>query len=155
MHELTFYRQMRYDGGIRMGVELDDQHPLLYAFTEGPPEEQDNPLASALLWYFDLRCKGEGLPTTPDGARAWLLDHEGPIRDGLREFIAAIALGVDDSTPIRWDRFDGFPEGIRVEAVVSSIRRVTNEELLVALREIAENFGPILGQLAPGEPAIP
>ena len=53
MHELTFFRQARYDGGVRMGIELDGEVTLLIDFREGPPEEQDNPLGSALLWYVE------------------------------------------------------------------------------------------------------
>ena len=152
MHELTFYRQKRYDGGVRMGVELDGEHTLLAIFQEGPLEEQDNPLSSALLWYFDLRCHGDDLPTQPEQAREWLRSFEASIRDGLRRLVSAISLGVDDSSPIRWDDFEGLPEGVRVEAVLSSIRRVKNDELLRVVEEIADQFGAFLGQLSPAEP---
>jgi len=153
MHELTFYRQKRYDGGVRMGIELDKEHTLLATFLEGPLEEQENPLAAALLWYFDLRCRGDEVPTQPDRAREWFRSFKDPIRSGLEKLATAISLGVDDSTPIQWSDFEGFPAGVHVEAVLSAIRRISNDELLQVIEEIADKFDTFLGQLSQVEPA--
>ena len=69
MPNLTFYRQARIDGGIRTGIELDED-AVFEHFEEGGPE-----LDPTLLWYVDLRCQGPGLPDEPRKAREWLIDH--------------------------------------------------------------------------------
>ena len=62
MPKLVFYRQKRYDGAIRTGLELDDD-PIAEHYEEGSGERDP-----ALLWFVDLRCKGPGIPGDPDDA---------------------------------------------------------------------------------------
>ena len=63
MTKLTFYRQGRKDGGIRTGVEVNDESVL------GRFEEGDKETDSALDWYVDIRCSVSKLGNDPEDAR--------------------------------------------------------------------------------------
>jgi hypothetical protein len=148
MHELTFFRQARYDGGVRMGIELDGEVALLIDFHEGPPEEQDNPLGSALLWYVDIRCRGEALPTEPESVRQWFLTHSSVFRAGLTEFAEQIMAGTDDDFPLRWTSFPGHPADVEIELVCSSIRRIRGREFADVILDLADRFEDYLRTLS-------
>lgn len=154
MHELTFYRQGRYDGGIRSGIELDGKTTLLTDFQEGDTELHDDPLGSALLWYVDLRCRGADLPTEPEEARQWLVRHSAVIQDGLNRFADAAAAGADGSFPLQWRDFPQAPNGIDMEIVCSTVRRVTGHELGTILSETASHFQEYLSRLSEPEPLL-
>ncbi|MEO6811173.1 MAG: hypothetical protein ABI353_18855 [Isosphaeraceae bacterium] len=154
MPELTFYRQARHDGGIRTGIEGDGENTLLIEFLEGSPEHQDDPLGAALLWYVDLRCRGENLPIEPDDVKGWFLRQRNVFQEGLQRFADLISAGKDDSFPLRWSEFHGVPDGVQIELVCSAIRRITGHELANILREIGLNFEDYLLRLAPPEPAL-
>jgi hypothetical protein len=66
---LTFYHQVRADGGVRTGIETDGAE-ILHSFTPGG--EEDDP---ALLWYVDVECEGANLPRDGLAARDWFLIH--------------------------------------------------------------------------------
>src|SRR5690242_3914399 len=76
---LVFYRQGRIDGGIHTGIDAFDT-PVLQSFENEAPDDESDPVLS---WYIDVRCKGRGLPTSAQEARAWFLEHQGIIRSGL------------------------------------------------------------------------
>lgn len=80
MAKLIFYRQKRYDNGIRTGLELDGD-PIAERFEEGDKDRDP-----ALIWYVDLCCEGPGVPDDPDLAERWLVDHSPLIRDGFCRF---------------------------------------------------------------------
>jgi hypothetical protein len=152
MRELSFYRQKRYDGGVRTGIELDGE-TILGIFDEGPPDEQDNPMGSALLWYVDVRCRGEDLPDGAEAARGWLIEHAEPILSGLHSLSENLAVGLDDGGPIVWRDFPQSAQGVTLEVVCSSIRRIGGLEISAVLKNIADHFVDIVQQLAPPEPA--
>jgi hypothetical protein len=56
----VFYKHVRRDGGIRLGVEVDDV-TAFHHFLPGSKE-----LNPALLWWVDLRCYGRKLPDDPE-----------------------------------------------------------------------------------------
>ena len=149
MQELTFYRQARHDGGIRTGIELDGVTTLLSVFQEGRPEQRDDPLGSSLVWYVDLRCRGEDLPTEPEAARSWFLDRRESIVEGLSRLADLLAAGKDDSFPLRWSDFPAVPPGVQMEVVCSTIRRLTGHDLAEILREISTHIEEYLRQVAP------
>jgi hypothetical protein len=152
MRELSFYRQKRYDGGVRTGIELDGE-TILGIFDEGPPDEQDNPMGSALLWYVDVRCRGEDLPDDAEAARGWLIEHAETILSGLYSLSENLAVGLDDGGPIVWRDFPQSAQGVYLEVVCSSIRRIGGLEISAVLKDIADHFVDIVQQLAPPEPA--
>jgi len=149
MHELTFYRQQRQDGGVRTGIELDNSETLLIDFQEGPADRQGDPLGAALTWYVDLRCRGEDLPTKPEPARLWFLSHREAFRDGLEELADRLAAGTDDSFPIRWEDFRNALGDAEAEIVCSATRRLGGRELADNLREVGSQLGEYLQVMAP------
>ena len=161
MDGFAFYRQKRYDGGIRMGIEyvrhrsegviahFREYATLLVDFQEGPPELRDVSLGSSVLWYLDLRCQGEEILYDPEGGRRWFLALEPSIREGLHRLADDIGFGPDDEAPIRWSESRDLPQGVKVELVMSAIRRVTGEEMRRIIRETGDNFGAYVSQLSP------
>jgi hypothetical protein len=154
MTELAFYTQTRQDGGVRTGLELNRTITLLEDFDEGPPASRDDPLGSALIWYVDVRCRGDDLPTEPEAARHWMLAHVYSLREGLLLFADAIAAGADDSIPLSWTQFPSAPAGVQVEAVCSAIRRVSARELGTHIRTVADRLDECLRKLPRPEPML-
>jgi hypothetical protein len=148
MPELTFYRQARRDGGLRTGIELDGSTTLLADFQEGLPELQDDPLAASLVWYVDVRCHGDDLPTEPEAARHWFLENRITIEEGLGALAEQVAVGTDDAFPVRWADFPGAPEGVQIEVVCSAIRCLERREIAKVLRQVASGFEGFLNELS-------
>src|SRR4051794_4076762 len=116
MAGLTFFRQARIDGGVRTGVMIGE-FTVLHRFEEGSADHDP-----ALIWSVDLRCNGSGLPVDAEGARRWLLEHEGIIRRGFVRFADELQAGVDvDPYPLQWEGFEGTPEGVQMRIVCSAI----------------------------------
>jgi len=57
---VKFFRQKRFDGGIRMGVSVG-QDLVLHHFVPG--SDEDDP---ALEWYVDVELKAAGIPSEPE-----------------------------------------------------------------------------------------
>ncbi len=107
MPKLTFYRQGRIDGGVRIGIELDED-TVFELFEEGGPEPDPT-----LFWYVDLRCQGPALPEDPRKARDWLIDHSEVICDGFSRCASEFEAGRDlDSYPLIWNEFHRVPAGV-------------------------------------------
>ncbi len=153
MHELTFYRQKRNDGGVRTGLELDGE-TVLGIFEDGSPDEEDNPMGMALLWFVDVRCLGAEVPDRPEAARDWLVEHAPTILTGLSGLAGGLAAGLDNGgEPIVWSDFPGAPVGGSIELVCSATGRVTGRSMAGVLEEIADHFIDLVRELAPPEPA--
>jgi hypothetical protein len=142
MSKLVFYRQKRYDGGMRTGVELDDDRVADW-FDPGPDETD-----RALLWYIDLRCEGSGVPDAPEFALDWLLEHGPIIRDGFSRFGDHLRNGFDpDIYTVRWTDFTNVPPDVTMLIACSAIRRVDALEMGSHLLEIATNWDKIIETL--------
>ena len=129
MPNLTFYRQKRFDGGIRTGVELSVEHDgvglsgatILEHFEMG--EEERDP---SLLWFVDVRFKGPGVPGEAEAACQWLLTTRSVIEGGLARFadkLRDVGSDVDDH-PLQWSDFPGGDDGVERKVVCSAIRRI-------------------------------
>jgi len=147
MTEITFYRQVRRDGGIRMGLEADGES-LIEDFQEGNPDLQDDPLASALEWYVDVRCFGDGLPDDTNSIHQWLMDHSVVICEGMNRFAREVGPGTDDAFPLKWSDFPNAPPGTRIEVVCSAVNRVSAQRLSDILMEFSDRFTDHLAELA-------
>ena len=135
MAKLIFYRQKRYDGGMRTGIELDGQ-PIAEQFEPGEGERDP-----ALVWFLDLRCEGEGVPEDEDEARQWLLGRSSSIRDALRRFAEKLRIGADrDDSVLKWTEFADVPPGVEMAIVGSAIRRVEAREFASVLGEMADHW---------------
>ena len=143
MHELGFYRQARFDGGVRTGVGVDGT-TVLHEFQPGDEECVD----PAILWYADLTCSGEDLPTEAEEVRDWFIANQVWIKQGLSETAEHIALGVDnDLKP--FERKLQAPNSIEARVIATGIRRLSAQGISSQLLEIAGSWEQILEQLNP------
>jgi hypothetical protein len=145
MATITFYRQKRQDGGIRSGVEVDDD-TVMGKFQEGRGEHDP-----ALLWYVDVRCKGRGLPTNPEDARQWLIKRQiqNIVRKLLEELADRVPSGVD---PSEWPLickhvFGTANRRATISVACSAVRRVVGRDLAKILRDIADRWEEHVGEL--------
>jgi hypothetical protein len=135
MPHLTFYRQKRIDGGIRMGLELD-QETLFEEFEEGGPESDP-----VLVWYVDLRCDGPGVPGTAAAAWSWLLDNEDRIVEGFWKCAREYLTGIDpDAYPLLWSDFPNPPPDVRLTIAYAALRRLDGRALVAVLNDVAEHW---------------
>jgi hypothetical protein len=144
MSQIRFYRQERYDGGLRTGFGIDNQ-PALEEFQAGQGESDP-----ALLWYVDLELDGKSLPHDVERARVWALDHAEPIIAGLRLAAERLEIGLDDTTdwPYRL-RVQNLPRGIRGELRISAVRGLGEGELAGRLAALADDWSGVVQRLAP------
>jgi hypothetical protein len=146
---LIFYRQGRVDGGIHTGVDAFDE-PLLEMFENEAPTGKSDPV---LAWYVEVRCKGEGLPASVEGARAWLLKHQEPIRSGLTALADELSVGLDvESFPYFWRKFPSHPDLAQLTLVCSAHRRSNGIGLGRKVRAFADHFEKYLRRLSEVRP---
>jgi hypothetical protein len=141
MQKLTFFRQKRVDGGIRTGVDLDS-NLLLQEFTRGSKNYDP-----ALLWFVDIEFQGTRLPREPEAARKWLVLQGDAVRNILEKLGRSVEAGLDadwpaKTTPVR------LPDGTRVSAACSAVRRVEARRIGEVLQETAAGWEKILAGLS-------
>lgn len=143
MSKLVFYRQQRVDGGIRSGVDLDDDS--LFELFE-PGQEDDDP---TLKWFVDVRWRGAKLPR-PEKAQDWLLRQESAIRPALTEAAEELRSGIDLSDPVQRELLQR-NSGSRARLVVHAARRVAAREIAKQVRYVANHWSALIGALQPCE----
>jgi hypothetical protein len=142
---LVYYRQGRVDGGIHTGVDAFDA-PLLESFENEAPYDESDPV---LAWYIEVRCKGRGLPTSVEGARAWLLKHQEVIRSGLAALADELSVGLDvESYPYFWRKFPSRFKEAQLTLVCSAHRRPNGIGLARQVRAFGDHFEEYLMRLA-------
>ena len=143
MTMLSCFKQVRVDGGTRLGIDVDGE-TVLGRFDPGPAES--DPI---LAWYVDIRCEGEHLPDDAESAQRWFLDNSELIRAALSALADEIRAGVDvDCWPLQWEATP-IPPDVRVTIVCSAIRRVQAQQMAEQLRIIAGEWGNRIEDLAP------
>jgi hypothetical protein len=139
MPTIGFYRQVRVDGGVRTGIDIDGD-AVLQRFDPGAGD--DDP---ALLWYVDIDCNGESLPDSAEDARQWLIDNAGRIVRELSDAADQLEIGADDSwRPWRRTATEG---GVQVEVSCMAVRRLANRRLGRHVRELADSWPRVLASL--------
>jgi hypothetical protein len=142
MAKLIFYRQKRYDNGIRTGLELDG-NPIAERFEVG-----DGPRDPALIWYVDLCCEGPDVPDEPDLGEPWIIEHSPLVRDGFCRLAERLRAGADkDIYSLTWGDFPDAPEGVAITISCSAVRRVDGREMSNILREIGTRWEAIVQSL--------
>lgn len=136
MSGMVFYRQKRFDGGIRTGVELG-QETILEHFEVGS-EDRD----PRLLWYLDVRCQGPGVPTDVESARHWFLETASIIKGGLTRFAdESRRVGVDkDSYPLEWSDFPSGDDGVNRKLVCSLAQRMDGRDLAEIVDDVSRHW---------------
>jgi hypothetical protein len=138
MPTLSFYRQSRRDGGIRTGVDLDDE-TILSQFDGG----SDDP---ALTWYVDVRFEGTRLPADAELARQWLIRQTPVVRRELLAIARDIPAGVDpnDRPLLREIALRG---AITMTIACFAVRRGEAKKLAAIVTEIALHWDSWLESL--------
>jgi hypothetical protein len=139
MKNLTFYHQKRRDGGVRTGVEVDDER-ILECFESGAPREDPR-----LLWWIDVRCAQKAWPSEPEEVRAWLLENAQRIEGGLKALAAELNAGIDKDWPAK--HVVPGRAGLRIEIFCSAMRRVAGREIQAELFNLARNWRTIIAEL--------
>src|SRR6266849_537627 len=138
MAKVIFYKQVREDGGVRTGIEIDD---LTYFERYEPCGEDDDP---TLVWFADVRGEGKGLPSQPNKARDWLLANAGLIEKNLAKLADEIRVGIDvDSYPMKRKVPDS-PKGLHITIVCSASRRMAARNMAQELTSLAKDWKHII-----------
>lgn len=139
MAKLVVYRQKRYDGGVRTGLDLNGV-PLAEHFEAGQAERD-----SSLLWFVDLRCEGPGVPDDPDAAMDWLVEQADTVREGFARYAERLRVGADkDLYSLTWSDFPAVPEGVTMAIACSAVRRVDAREMSSILAGVGDGWDDLL-----------
>ena len=144
MQTITFFRQVRKDGGIRTGVDLG-QDTVLSRFDAGAAERDP-----ALVWYVDVRAEGASLPATIEGARQWIVGHESTIRDKLLSMAEVYPAGVDSSEGPMASETTSTGRGrqkVKLTVYTAVNRREEATRMPTILRDIAAHLSVYVGGL--------
>jgi hypothetical protein len=142
MNKLTFYRQQRFDGGVRNGVDFNGVS-LLESFDSGTGDVED----PALEWFIDIRFRGNNLPHEPEAAREWLVSVGDVVRTTLELVADRLQIGLDDhAMPDETVAPDMIP-GAELRIVVSCTNRATGQNIAHSIRDLRENWQQYLAQL--------
>jgi len=146
---LVLYRQGRVDGAIHTGIDAFDT-PLLQSVENEAPNDESDPVLS---WYIDVRCRGRGLPTSAQEARAWFQQHQDVLRSGLAALGEELRVGLDvESYPYRWKKFPSQPKGVQITLVCMVHRRMGGINLVRHVQAFADHFEEYLKRLSEVRP---
>jgi hypothetical protein len=139
MDKLAFYHQKRKDEGLRTGIDFNDER-VLERFEPG-----ELPRDSALVWFVDIRCTGEALPSQPEAIREWFLNRSALIQTALRQLANDCGAGIDNDWPLKQE----IPttDGIAMAIYCSAIRRLSGREIASVLTELEANWPVLLREL--------
>jgi len=139
MDKLNFYHQKRGDGGLRSGIDFNDER-VLESYQPGTPPED-----SALLWFIDIRCSAENLPSEPESIRRWFLNRSDLIQSALNQLDGDLSAGIDGGWPIR--RVITTGDGVNMAVYCSAIRRLTGREIAQVLSDLRNAWPDLLKHL--------
>ena len=139
MDKLSFYHQKRRDGGLRTGIELNDER-VLERFEPG-----DSPQDSTLLWFVDVRCSGRNLPSEPEAIRRWFLEKSEIVRAALCQLSEDLIAGIDPGWPIR--RLIPTTDGVRMAVYCSATRRLSGREISEILSDLEKAWPKVIRKL--------
>ena len=141
MSRFTLYRQLRNDGGLRTGLEMEDC-PIWETTQPGPVE--DDP---ALRWYVDLRGEGDGVPTDRESVREWLAAHVTIFAATLVQLAERFETGIDfGGWPVAFE-VPGLPDDAAVSVVIHAARRVDALEIAAVLSELARSLPQLVARI--------
>jgi hypothetical protein len=147
MDKLNFYYQKRSDGGLRSGIDLNDER-VLESYELGTQPED-----STLLWFIDVRCAGENLPRDSELIRHWFLERSETIQAALSELADELRVGVDSGWPLKKDISP--KDGVRMAVYCSAIRRLTGREISQVLSDLKSAWPNLIKHLDNYEHSVP
>jgi len=138
---VTFFRQKRFDGGIRTGISADGTL-LLHRFDPGDLENE-NP---ALEWYVDITLSAEDIPENLDNLKSWLVQQQKSVSSVLREIGREFRAGTDfPELPFRYEK--KLPDGLRISVSFSAVLRVDCLQMAQILENLADSWSDLVSQL--------
>ncbi len=143
MYKISFYRQGRRDGGVRVGIEVDGE-TILARFEKGGEEE--DPILS---WFLDVDSEADDVPSDIEGVRDFFLAEAPSIKAGLENLAREIEVGLDvDSWPVRV-AFEGNSPARNFRATCFSNRRAEARRMPEVVRDTATRWEPLVRGLVP------
>jgi hypothetical protein len=139
MDKLNFYHQKRSDGGLRSGIDFNDER-VLESYESGTQPED-----STLLWFIDVRCSGENLPQEPESIRHWFLNRSEIIQSALNELAEGLHAGIDSGWPLKKDL--PTKDGVCMAVYCSAIRRLTGREISQVLSDLRSAWPDLINNL--------
>ncbi len=137
MHSITFFKNVRKDGGMHIGLEADGV--LLFDDLQEGPSEPD----PALDWYLDIQCESKKIPESSENIRNWLLGLSPGINGALDELVKKLEIGADggihpfqQKTQIRSTSSDP----INLEIKGSAIRSIRAPDIANYIREFRDSW---------------
>ena len=98
--DVTFYHQVRADGGRRTGMEVDQSRGIEEFVPCDDPDASD----PTLRWYVDVTWDVPEPPATQEEARAWYAAHLPDVRGVLESAAGELAAGFDSAGMMPWVR---------------------------------------------------
>lgn len=89
MTTIAYFRNVCRDGGIHLGLYVDDD--VLFENWKNQAEEPD----PVLDWWIDVRCQTAEFPKNADQIRDWFLGLSGQINDALEKLAKQLDVGMD------------------------------------------------------------
>jgi hypothetical protein len=134
MATIWYYKNVRFDGGVRTGLDVNDDR-IFQEFRSG--SEAEDP---SLLWFVEVQCEGTSLPTEPDAAREWFLRHTPTTRAKLADVADRLTVGIDELSMPFVQSWTDASEHVTFRIRCSAIRRLSGLEIARHLREVAANL---------------
>ena len=139
MDKMNFYHQRRSDGGLRSGIEFNDERVLECYASGSQPED------SALLWFIDVRCSAENLSSKPEAIRRWFLDRSALIQSALSQLSDELLIGMDSGWPLKKEIWTN--NTVQMAIYCSAIRRLTGREISQVLSDLKNAWPDLIEHL--------
>jgi hypothetical protein len=146
MDKLNFYHQKRADGGLRSGIDFNEER--VWERFEAGALPQD----SALLWFVDVRCSADKLPSEPEAIRRWFSDRSGVIQFTLNQLANELSAGIDSGWPLKKEV--PTKDGVQMTVYCSAIRRLTGREISKVLADLSCDWPELIARLDSYEHSI-
>jgi hypothetical protein len=134
MATIWYYKNVRYDGGVRTGIDINGER-ILHRFINSSEDEDP-----ALLWFVDVECDGAELPTDPDAARNWLLAQIPTIQQRMNEVADHFEVGIDGLSAPYVKSWSDPANGVTIRIRCSAIHRLVGVDFSRRLREVATDM---------------
>ena len=125
---VTFYHQVRADGGRRTGVSINGSAAVEHFVDPADPDDFD----PALRWYVDLTWELADGPRTQKAARAWYAARLPEIRQALTGIAETLEAGIDGGL-VTWTGTVPTTNG-PARAAVAAQRRVDGATVAQGIR---------------------
>jgi hypothetical protein len=133
MAHLSFFKQVRNDGGVRYGILLDGTSLWMH-FAAG------SGIDPGLLWYVDVELVGASLNGEPEAARTLFIEYTQQVEQALEEVIQALR---SETGIVVWpvsSREIEVADGVALKVTCSAIRKMQTRELAQALTELQADW---------------